>query len=174
TNFWVNNGTIIGNGTLATSFRQSSTGSTVASNGVLALFGTYNSGQATFTSSGGGFGTFRAATSGTLRVIGNVASGMGGSWQVDNGGTLEVAGVNVDLGAAFMPMSQLNGTVRVNTGGNLTLSSATAGGPTLGQQGTFQFDASSGAANIFMPNSSGLANFTNAGTIFITGNSSGT
>ena len=178
TNFIVNNATIIGSGTLAMSVKQSSTGSTIASNGVLAIFGTYNGGQATFTSSGGGFGVFKAVSGGELVITGNVASGMGGSWNVDSGGTLTVAsGFGVDLGSAFMPGSQLNGTVKVLSGANLTLASAAAGGPTLQQNGTFLFTPGTGAGNqskILMPNTTGLAAFTNAGWFVLASGSGST
>lgn len=170
-----NFGTIVGSGTLALRVRQSPSGFTIASNGVLNIFQTIGANQQTFTSEGGGFGTFRAVNGGTLRINGNVASGMGGSWIVDNGGTLEVSsGVNVDLGSAFMPASQLNGTLRVNSGGAMTLASATAGGPTLGQQGSFQFNPGASAQSlIHMPNVTGLAAFTNTGTFLLTGAATG-
>lgn len=170
-----NFGTIMGAGTLALRVRQSPSGVTIASNGVLNIFQTIGANQQTFTSEGGGFGTFRAVNGGTLRINGNVASGMGGAWIVDNGGTLEVSpSVSVDLGVAFIPASQLNGTLRVNSGGAMTLASATAGGPTLGQQGTFQFNPGAGAqALILMPNVAGLAAFTNTGTFLLTGAATG-
>lgn len=169
-----NSGTISGSGTLAMRVAQSSSGQTIASNGVLNLFQTIAGNQQTFTSDGGAFGTFKAVSGGTLKLNGNVASGMGGSWVVDNGGTLEVAGVNVDFGSAFMPGGNLNGTIKVTSGGNFTLSSATAGGPTVQQNGTFEFNAGvSSAAQIFMPNVAGLAAFTNAGTFILTGAATG-
>ncbi|MCS7049086.1 MAG: hypothetical protein NZ483_07315, partial [Verrucomicrobiae bacterium] len=170
-----NFGTIVGSGTLALRVRQSPTGVTIASNGVLNIFQTVAGNQQTFTSEGGGFGTFRAVSGGTLRINGNVASGMGGSWQVDSGGTLEVSsGVTVDLGAAFMPASQLNGTLLVNSGGAMTLASSTAGGPTLGQQGTFQLNPGANAQTfIYIPNASGLAAFTNVGAFVLTGAATG-
>ncbi|MCG3147986.1 MAG: hypothetical protein PCFJNLEI_01428 [Verrucomicrobiae bacterium] len=162
TNFLLNNATILGSGTLAMSVKQTASGFLIASNGTLNIFGTYNSGQATFTAGGtGNYGSFVAATSGTLKVVGNVAvgSGFSGSWQANNGGTIEIA-ANVDLGNAFMPASQLNGTIKVNSGANLTLSANTGiGGATLGQGGTFAF----AGGTIYMPNVAGLAVFTNAG-----------
>jgi hypothetical protein len=160
-----NNATISGSGTLALKVSQSSTGNTIASNGVLNIFQTVAGNQQTFTSVGGDFGTFKAVTNGTLRLNGNVASGMGGAWSVDNGGTLEVSsGNNVDLGSAFIPGSGLNGTIKVNSGANMTLASAAASGPTLNQNGTFLFNG----GTISMPNVASLNRFTNSATgVFI-------
>jgi hypothetical protein len=176
TNMIANTGSIIGNGVVALSVAQAGSGSTIASNGVLSVFGTYNGGQATFTSSGGQFGTMKSVSGGDLKIIGNVASGNAASWVVNAGGTMEVAGENADLGASFMPGSQLNGNVRVSSGGNLTLSGATGiSGQTLQQNGTFEFSPTSGvgAVSIFMPNVAGLNSFTNAGTFILTGTASG-
>lgn len=177
TNRMVNNGIIVGSGTLAVSVKQGNADFTIASNGVLNIFGTYNGGQATFTfaSTSSDYGTFKAVSGGTLKIVGNVASGMGGAWVVDNGGTLELAsGVSADLGSTFMPGSQLNGTIKVNSGANLTLAAATATGPTLLQNGTFEFAPGASAQSvIYMPNASGLAAFTNAGTFILTGAATG-
>ncbi len=46
----------------------------IASNGVMNIFGTFNGGQATYTSnSSGQFGTMKAVSGGTLKVNGNIA-----------------------------------------------------------------------------------------------------
>ncbi len=170
TNFIVNNNAIIGNGTLAGSVQQSGSGSTIASNGVLNIFGTFNGGQATYTSnSSGQFGTMKAVSGGTLKVNGNIASGNAASWVVNSGGTLEIAD-NADLGHAFIPGSQLNGTIQIDSGDNLTLSAATGtSGQTWAQDGTFAFNG----GTILMPNTTGQQAFTNAGT-FVTVGGNGT
>ncbi|MEI6085665.1 MAG: hypothetical protein WCS70_15380, partial [Verrucomicrobiota bacterium] len=169
--FIYNSGTIIGAGTLNASIKQTSTGITVATNGVLNIFAN----SASFGDSGAGnFGTYRAATTGVLKVVGTVASGNTGVWRVDQGGTLEVAGSSVNLSTALLPASQLNGTVQINSGANLTLSSA-AGGMTLGQNGTFVFSPNNGTTMaINMDTSSGaLQAFTNNGTFLLVGGSTG-
>jgi hypothetical protein len=74
-----NNNFIVGSGTLAASVAQASGGSTIATNGVLDIFGTFGGNQATFTSVSGQFGTFKAVSGGTLKVDGSVASGQGGA-----------------------------------------------------------------------------------------------
>ncbi len=169
TNFITNTGNIIGNGTLAGSVSQGTTGNTIASNGVLNIFGTFNGGQATFTSSGGQFGTMKAVSGGTLKVNGAIASGNAASWVVNSGGTLEIA-ANADLGHAFKPGSQLNGTIQIDSGDNLTMSAATGtSGQTWAQNGTFAFNG----GTILMPNTTGQQAFTNAGT-FVTVGGNGT
>jgi hypothetical protein len=172
-----NTGTILGSGTLAMRVAQSSTGQTIASNGVLNIFQQVAGNQQTFTADGGAFGTFKAVAGGTLKINSNVASGMGGSWIVDNGGTLEIGtGASVDLGAAFMLGANFNGTVKINSGANLTFSSATAGSALLSQNGTFEFLAASGSGNppsMNMPGVSGLNAFTNNGTFLLTGSAAG-
>src|SRR5439155_16530912 len=108
-----NIGVISGSGTLALKVFQTSAGQTIASNGTLNVFQTVAGNQQTFTSVGGAFGTFKAVNGGTMKFNGTVLSGMGGAWSIDNGGTFDVNSQNVDLGTAFMPGSNIKGTVRV-------------------------------------------------------------
>jgi hypothetical protein len=164
-----NNNLIIGSGTLAMSVAQASGGNTIASNGVLNIFGSYAGNQATFTSVSGQFGTFKAVSGGTLKFNGTVTTGMGGSWNVSSGGTLDVNSQSVDLGQAFMPGSNMKGTISVTTGGNFTLSSTVSGGGYQDNQGTFSL----GGGSILMPNDSAHAvtgEFTNSATGTIVGN----
>jgi len=178
TNQVVNTGAIVGNGVVALSVAQGSSGSTIASNGTLSVFGMFNGGQATFTSSSSSFGTMKAVSGGDLQINGNIASGNEASWVVNSGGTLEVAaGASADLGAAFMPASQLNGTVLIDAGANMTLSAGTtagvlADGVTVGQNGTFMFNGGTSGGNsaIYIPNQTALPAsdaFTNAGTFVV-------
>jgi len=165
-----NNNFIVGSGTLAASVAQASGGSTIASNGVLDIFNTFGGNQATFTSVSGQFGTFKAVSGGTLKVDGNVASGMGGAWAVNSGGTLEIgANDNVDLGSAFMPGSAIQGTVKVDSGANMTLSSTVSGGAYQNNQGTFLLLG----GTVLMPDDTShdpSGEFTNSTAGAITGN----
>jgi hypothetical protein len=178
----INNGTIIGNGTLAASVGQNASGIVIASNGVLNILGAYTYGssgsnnQAQIYDNGGAFGTYQAVSGGNLKVLNAPSEKSGASWVVNSGGTLEIAsGVGLDLGNAFMPASQLNGSVQVDSGASLTLSGNTgASGQTWAQNGTFVFNPNSSApAQILMPNTTGQQAFTNAGTFLLIGAGSG-
>ena len=160
-----NNGLIVGSGTLAASVKQTVSGQTIASNGILNLYGTFGSDQATFTSSGGEFGTFKAESGGTLKALGDVANTMSGKWWIVSGGTLEIASSkNVDLGNAYLPGSNLAGVVKMNSGANLTLSvNSTIGGQTVEQAGKLDFAGGS----IFAGNNVGGAAFTNKGAVVV-------
>jgi len=170
--FGYNNGTIVGSGYLLASWKQENTSQIIASNGTLHIFGTdVNGNQGTFTPNNpNAYGTFHALSGATLAVDGNVAGGFGGAWLVDSGGSLEVAsGQSVDLGAAYMPGSNILGTVKVNSGANLTLSSTASGGGYQDNQGTFLL--LNGV--VYMPNDPAHAvtgEFTNSATGAITGN----
>lgn len=161
-------GVIIGSGTIAINIQESSSSAIIASNGVLNIFASpFGSTETITTVSGGGFGTNRAVSSGTLKINNAVASTMGGTWMVDSGGTLEVA-ANADLGNTVMG-NNLKGTVKVDSGANLTLSTSAGS-----QSGTFAFSpGSSASANIFVPNTGGLVAFTNAGTFLLTNAATG-
>ncbi len=167
-----NSGTIVGSGYMLASWKVEATSQIVASNGTLHIFGyDMNGNQGTFTPNNPGqYGVFHALAGATLAVDGSVASGMGGNWQVDNGGTLEIAaGKNVDLGGTFMPGSNVKGTVQIDSGANLTLSSSAAGGAFQDNQGTFQL---LGGA-VYSPNdtvNTYSGEFTNSATGAITGN----
>jgi fibronectin-binding autotransporter adhesin len=165
-----NNNFIVGSGTLAASVAQASGGSTIASNGVLDIFGTFGGNQATFTSVSGQFGTFKAVSGGTLKVDGSVASGVGGAWAVNSGGTLEIAASdNVNLSQAFIPGSAIQGTVKVDSGANMTLSSTVNGGAYQDNQGTFLLLG----GTVLMPNDTShdpSGEFTNSTAGAITGN----
>jgi hypothetical protein len=169
--FGYNNGTIIGSGYMLASWKQESGSQVIASNGTLHIFGyDVNGNQGTFTPNNADFGTFHAVSGGTMAIDGNVASGMGGAWDVDAGGTLTVAaGKNVDLGASYMPGSNIKGTVQINSGANLTLSSSAAGGAYQDNQGTIQvLGGAVYTPNDTVHNFSG--EFTNSATGVITGN----
>ncbi|MGO9245221.1 MAG: hypothetical protein ACLQDC_10710 [Verrucomicrobiia bacterium] len=127
----INNGLIYGNGTLAASIGQNGSGVVAASNGVLNILGSYAYGgtgtlvQAQIFDNGGAFGSYVADSGGDLKVLGSPSEKNGGAWTINNGGTLEIAsGVSLDLGAAYMPASSLAGVAQVDSGANLTLSSA--------------------------------------------------
>ncbi len=129
-----------------------------------------NGNQGTFTPNAADFGTFRAKSGATMAIDGNVASGFGGAWYVDSGGTLEVAASqSVDLGAAYIPGSSIQGTVKINSGANLTLSSSLASGAFQDNQGTFLM---LGGA-VYTPNDTVhtlSGEFTNSAAGVITGN----
>lgn len=170
--FGYTSGTIVGSGYMLASWKVESTSQVIASNGTLHIFGNdVNGNQGTFTPNNPGqFGTFHALAGGTMSIDGSVSSGFGGAWEVDAGGTLSVAaGKNVDLGASYMPGSAIQGTVQINSGANLTLSSSAAGGAYQDNQGTLQL---LGGA-VYTPNDTVhtfSGEFTNSATGAITGN----
>lgn len=169
-NKFINNGSIIGSGTLAASIGQTANGSVIASNGVLNILGTYN-GQAKIFDNGGAFGTLKAASGGVLKVLAAPTEKSGAAWTINSGGTLEIAAnVALDLGFAFMPAGSLAGAAQVDSGANLTLSSAASGA---------SYSNSVGSSFIFMGGqintgyaSNNPAQFGNYGTLLaVTGNS---
>lgn len=169
-NKFINNGNIIGSGTLAAAIGQTANGSVIASNGVLNILGTYG-GQAKIFDNGGAFGTLKAVSGGDLKVLAAPTEKSGAAWTINNGGTLEIAAnVALDLGFAFMPAGSLAGVAQVDSGANLTLSSAASGA---------SYSNSTGSSFIFMGGqintgyaSNNPAQFGNYGTLLaVTGNS---
>ncbi len=160
-----NNGTILGSGTLAASVIQPASGFTVASNGVLNIYGNFASGQAVYAPSNGQYGSYLAVTGGELKVTGPITT-QGGFWAVHAGGLLEIAtNVTASLSNAYLPSANVQGTVLVDPGAALTLSSTNAGGPFYTLVGTLDING----GIISMPNTGGLTNFTNTATGLITG-----
>ena len=160
-----NNGTILGSGTLAASVLQSGGGVTLASNGVLNIYGNFAGGQAVYDSVGGQYGTLRAMTGGVLKVTGPI-TGEGGFWGVDAGGLLEIAtNVSANLANAYIPGSTMQGTVLVDPGAALTLPGSSAGGPFCALYGTLNINNSL----VLMPNASGVGDLTNEASGVISG-----
>ena len=168
----INNGTIIGSGTLAASIGQNASGYVIASNGVLNILGTYGVGtNAAIFDNGGAYGTYEAVSNGTLKVLNTPGEKSQASWNISGGGTLEVAsGVALDLGYAYMPPLALSGVARVDSGANLTLSSAASGAA---------YSNSTGSSFVFLGGqintgyaSNNPGQFGNYGTLLaVTGNS---
>jgi fibronectin-binding autotransporter adhesin len=88
---------------------------------------------------------------------------------VNSGGTLEVAASdNVNLSQAFIPGSAIQGTVKVDSGANMTLSSTIASGAYQDNQGTFLLLG----GTVLMPNDTShdpSGEFTNSTAGAITG-----
>ena len=178
----INNGTIIGSGTLAASIGQNGSGIVIASNGVLNILGTDTRGnQAQIYDNGGQFGTYQAVSGGDLKVLNAPSEKSGANWKISSGGTLEIANnVSLDLGFAFMPPNNLAGAVQVDSGANLTLSSAASGAAYSNSTGS-SFLLLGGQINTGYASNQPPIGFFNYGTMvgvtgngtFATGNSSG-
>lgn len=168
----INNATIIGNGTLAASIGQNGSGVVAASNGVLNILGKdVNGNQAQIYDNGGAFGTYVAVSGGDLKVLGTPSEKSGAAWTINSGGTLEIAAnVALDLGGAFMPPGSLAGVAQVDSGANLTLSSATSGAAYSNSTGS-AFEFLAGQINTGYA-SNNPTQFGNYGTLLaVTGNS---
>ncbi|MGO9528348.1 MAG: PEP-CTERM sorting domain-containing protein [Verrucomicrobiia bacterium] len=173
----INNGQIIGNGTLAASIGQNGSGYVIASNGVLNILGSYAYGgtgtavQAQIFDNGGAYGTYEAVSNGTLKVLNTPSEKSQASWNISGGGTLEIAAnVALDLGYAYMPPLALSGVARVDSGANLTLSSAANGAAYSNSTGS-SFIFQGGQINTGYA-SNNPAQFGNYGTLLaVTGNS---
>jgi len=170
-----NGGTIVGSGTLLASVYgqngSGTAGSIVASNGTLNIFGSDNGHQAQAFDYSSSWGSYIAVSNGDLKVLNAPSNKNGGAWTINGGGTLEIAAnVALDLGGAFMPPSSLAGVAQVDSGANLTLSSATSGAA---------YSNSTGSSFIFINGqintgyaSNNPAVFGNYGTLLaVTGNS---
>ncbi|MGO9245007.1 MAG: PEP-CTERM sorting domain-containing protein, partial [Verrucomicrobiia bacterium] len=148
----------------------------IASNGVLNILGLYQtsgttSNQAQVFDNGGAFGTYEAVSGGDLKVLNAPSEKSGASWNISGGGTLEIAAnVALDLGYAYMPPLALSGVARVDSGANLTLSSAANGAAYSNSTGS-SFIFQGGQINTGYA-SNNPAQFGNYGTLLaVTGNS---